>query len=216
MVETSMNIFDLIVLVVVGMSALMSFFRGFAREVLSLGAWVAASIITLYSFPTVSEWIRPQVGSEGVASGLASMGVFFVSLLSLKILTGTMVKYIKPGSEVGSIDNMIGLMFGVARGILIVSVGYFAMTLVLNESNYPEYVKQAKSRPYVEKSAAWVAKVAPDYISALTLNSTERKEQTQEAKQKAHERAEKLRRSTDDMPSFEDLQRRIRDENNRN
>lgn len=212
MVQTSMNIFDLIVLVVIGLSALMAFFRGFAREVLSLGAWVAASIITLYCFPTVSEWIRPQVGSEGVASGLASMGVFFVSLLTLKILTGTMVKYLKSGSEVGAVDNMLGLVFGVARGVLILGVGYFAMTLVLNESNYPEYVKQAYSRPYVEKAANWVAKVAPDYISALTNASHDRDSSSSDT---SKERGENLRKATENMPSFDDLQRRIRDENSR-
>ncbi len=51
MVQTSLNIFDLVVFGILGLSALLSFFRGFVREVLSLGAWVGASLITLYAFP---------------------------------------------------------------------------------------------------------------------------------------------------------------------
>ena len=71
-----------------------------------------------------------------------------------------LVKYIKPGSEVGAIDNFIGLFFGAARGVLIVAIAYFMMTLVLAEKDYPEYVKQAHSRPYVAQAAGWVAEVA--------------------------------------------------------
>ena len=82
MVETSLNMFDLVVLVVVGLSALLSFFRGFIREVLSLGAWVGAALITLYAFPQVTEYIRPKVNSDLVASGLASMGTFIVAPLT--------------------------------------------------------------------------------------------------------------------------------------
>ena len=47
MIETSFNLFDTIVVVTIILSALLSFFRGFVREVLSLGAWVGASIITV-------------------------------------------------------------------------------------------------------------------------------------------------------------------------
>jgi len=213
MLETSMNIFDLGVLIIVGMSALLSFFRGFAREVLSLGAWVASALITLYTFPDVAKWIEPQVKSEAIASGLASMGVFFVSLITISILTSTMMKYIKPGNEVGAIDNFVGLLFGAARGILVVAVAYFMMTLVLAEKDYPEWVKQAHTRPYVEMAAGWVAKAAPDYISAISGNKDERDARTERAKEESRERIEKLRDKADDMPSMEDLQRRVREEN---
>lgn len=214
MLETSMNIFDLGVLVIVGMSALLSFFRGFAREILSLGAWVIASLVTLYNFQTVAEWIEPQVHNAGVASGLASMGVFFVSLILLNIITGTMVKFIKPGSEVGAIDNIVGLLFGAARGVLIIAVSYFVMTLVLAEKDYPEYVKQAHTRPYVAKASAWVAGAAPDYLKAIAGPAEEREEKLEAAKKKAKERAQILRETSDEGPSFENLQRRVREENN--
>ncbi len=213
MLETSMNIFDLGVLIIVGMSALLSFFRGFAREVLSLGAWVAAALITLYTFPDVAKWIEPQVKSEAIASGLASMGVFFVSLMTISIITGTLFKYIKAGDEVGAMDNFVGLAFGTARGILVVAVAYFMFMLVVAEKDQPEWVKQAHTRPYVEMAAGWVAKAAPDYISAIAGTEDERKERTDKAKKESRERVEKLRDKTDDMPSMEDLQRRVREEN---
>jgi membrane protein required for colicin V production len=168
MVETSFNLFDLIVLAVVGLSALLSFFRGFIREILSLGAWIGAAIITLYAFPHAAEYVQPQVNSPVIASGLAAMGTFLCALIVISIINRVLLKYVKTGSDVGLFDNILGLAFGVARGVLLLSIAYFMMGLVLREDDYPEWVQTAKSRPYVEKSAKWLAQVAPNYLNDLT------------------------------------------------
>lgn len=168
MVETSLNVFDLIVLLVVGLSALLSFFRGFIREVLSLGAWIGASVITLYAFPHVAEWVRPQVNSDMVASGLAAMGTFLASLIGISIITGLLLKYVKTGADVGLFDNILGLAFGVARGVLLLAIAYFIMGVVIRPEDQPEWIKTAKSKPYVEKAAKWVADVAPSYMDELS------------------------------------------------
>lgn len=168
MVETSFNMFDLIVLAVVGLSALLSFFRGFIREVLSLGAWVGAAIITLYAFPHVAEWVEPQVKSTMVASGLAAMGTFMGSLILISIFNGLLLKYVKTGSDVGVFDNILGLVFGVARGVLLVAIAYFIMSVVIREEDYPEAVKTAETRPYVEDAASWIANVAPSYMEDIS------------------------------------------------
>lgn len=223
MVETSMNIFDLGVLIIVGLSALLSFFRGFARELISLGAWLGAAVITLYAFPTVSLWLEPQVKSPEVAMGLATLGVFFVALISITIVTGTLFKFVKSGSDVGMLDNVVGLMFGAARGVLVVAIGYYMLSIVMKEDEYPEWVKQAESRPYVEKAADWVARAAPDYMEALKEPTQKADHATKEnqraAKRKLNRAADRMDEMGDDamdsIPSFEELQRRVRDENAR-
>lgn len=168
MVETSLNLFDLGVAIIVGLSALLSFFRGFIREVLSLGAWVGAAIITLYAFPHVADWLQPQMKNTMVASGLAAMGTFMCALIVISIFNGLLLKYVKTGSDVGLLDNALGLAFGVARGVLLVAIAYFIMTVVLRPEDYPDWVKQAVTRPYVEDAAKWVASVAPNYLDDMS------------------------------------------------
>lgn len=168
MVETSFNLFDLIVLGVVGLSALLSFFRGFIREVLSLGAWIGASVITLYAFPHVAEWIKPQVNNAMVASGLAAIGTFLTALILISIVTSVLLKYMKTGADVGLFDNILGLAFGVARGVLLVAIAYFIMGVVIREQDYPEWVKTAKTRSFVEQAAKWVAEAAPSYLDDIS------------------------------------------------
>ncbi len=164
MIEAQLNMFDMVVLGVLGLSALVAFFRGFVREVLSLGAWVGAVIITLYGFPEVAKFIKPHVGNSGVASGFAGMLTFMGSLVVLSIINAFLMKFLKPGNEVGIIDNALGLVFGVARGLLLVSIGFYVMSFFISDDDYPEWLEGAKTKPYVEEVAGWMAKLAPEYL----------------------------------------------------
>jgi membrane protein required for colicin V production len=210
MAHTALNIFDFCVLGTIGLSALLSFFRGFVREVLSLCTWVGASIITLYFFPTVSHWIAPQVKSPEVASGLAALGLFLTSLIFISIFTGLLLKFVKTGKEVGLLDNMVGLLFGTARGVLLVSIAYFIMTLIIAEKDYPDYVKNAATRPYVAESARYVSRLAPTYLHEAIGGKHD--SDAKDIKIDDHA-LHNLTNSLSSVPSVEELQQRMRDEN---
>lgn len=205
-IHTSINQLDLIVLAVLGLSGLLSFFRGFVREVLSLGAWLGASIITLYTFPKVTEFIEPNIQSKVAAGGIAALGVFILSLVGLSIFTGLLVKFLKPSKEIGVLDNIVGLGFGVARGALLLAVAFYAMALVMKKDDFPDWVKESTSAPYIERLAHWVARIAPDYLGApqpeKTINDTT---------QKPPIMGERITAPT--LPSMKELQQRMQQEN---
>lgn len=175
MEDLGLTVFDMGVLGVIALSALLSFYRGFLREIMSLGSWITAAIVTLYAFPHVSTLIEPEVGSKEIASGLASLGVFMVSLITIVIISGIILKYLKPGDEIGFLDNALGLMFGVLRGVLIVAVAYFMTTLVVTEKDYPDFMKEAFTRPYVAEASDFVARIAPGYLQTIA-ESTRRED----------------------------------------
>ena len=217
MVETSLNIFDLGVLIIVGLSALLSFYRGFLREVMSLGSWIGASVIALYAFPSVSEWIKPQVKSEMVASGLASMGVFMVALIMISIISGMFFKYLKPSGEIGFLDNLVGLIFGVARGVLIIAIAYLVMDKIITEKNFPDWVKEAKTRTYAAQAASMVAKIAPSYLASMAETTDALKKEGENAAEKPSSiklpKPDTAEKNRIELPSMEELQQRIREEN---
>lgn len=201
MVETSLNLFDLIVIGVVGLSALLSFFRGFIREVLSLGAWVGASIVTIYAFPHVSEWMQTKIANETVANGVASMGTFFVALIVIGMFVRLLGKYVKSGSDVGVLDNLLGISFGAARGMLVVVIGYFIMGIFIGEEE-PEWLETAITKPYVEQTAEWLAQVAPEYMEDMVPKKTD--DGVTIDTEAAREKLERLKdRTTDDLDASE-------------
>ena len=227
-----LNLFDLSVLIIVGLSALLSFYRGFVREMLSLGGWIVASFVTLHFLEPATSYIKPQVKSEVIASGIAAVGLFFITLIVISIAANLLVKFLKPGDRVGLLDNLAGLVFGVARGMLIVAIGFFIMDMVTS-GKHPDVVKDAISRPYVEASAKWLKTIAPDYLDKVTKGKeSEGDDDLGEAsKKKVNELIKKLDKSRDaavrkvdqatdeldekseELPSMEDLQKRIREEN---
>lgn len=168
--QLSMNLFDAIVLGVLFLSALISFFRGFIRELLSLLAWVGAAFITLHFVVNVAEFLEPYVKKPMVAAIFATLGTYFVSLMVISLFSSVLVRYLKTGSDVGAFDNLMGLFFGVIKGSLIVALGYFLATIVLgpNKDDYPDWIKTAHSLPMVEKGTVILVGMMPDYLKEIT------------------------------------------------
>ena len=198
MIETQLNIFDAAVLAVLGLSCLFAFFRGFVREILSLGAWIGAGIVTLYFFPSVAEQLQPKFKSAVVASGFATLGIYISALVVFSMINMLILKFVKSGSDVGLLDNWLGLIFGLFRGILMVAVAFFTMTMVLPEEEYPVWIKKSISLPYVEKSAAAVAKIAPEYLREIS-SLTKKIKEDGKARKTLKETEEEFQKSEENM-----------------
>lgn len=222
MADISLTVFDLGVLAIVGLSALMAFFRGFVREFLSLVGWLAASVITLRTLPIVSKTLEPHIGSPVITTGIASVLIFFGALIVFSIITGFIIKVLKPSAKVGVLDNLLGLCFGVARGTLMVAIAYYIMGVVLVEKDFPKAVKDAYSRPYIAQVAKWVGTFTPNALNVIT----DKKSIDADAIKNSGAKVVKIiedapielpdtydpKRNT---PSIEDLQQRLREENER-
>lgn len=224
MVQTAFNIFDLGVVIILLLSGLLSFYRGFLREVMSLGSWIGASVIALYAFPSVSAWLKPQVKSDMAAAGLASIGVFFIALVFISIISGMFLKYLKPSGEIGFFDNLVGLAFGVARGVLLIAIAYLVMDKILTEKNFPDWVKEARTREYVAEAAQTLEKIAPNYLAEMTGEKTEESDTPTEEEKPGNRfdpitikrGPEKSDKPNLGLPTMEELQQRIREENEKN
>jgi membrane protein required for colicin V production len=230
--EITLNMFDLIVATVIGLSALLSFFRGFLREIFSLAGWAVAAIVTLRFLEPASGFVKPHVGSEVMASGIAAVGLFFITLVLVSVVSGLVLKFLKPAAKIGLFDNLAGLAFGVARGVLIIALGYFMMSVVIAEKNYPDWIKTSASKPYVERCTHWIAEFAPAYLDKIA-GSKDKGELSEETKkgvdaliqtfdsgkerivEGAEDAAQTIEEKSSELPSMEDLQQRIKEENER-
>lgn len=168
MIDTQLNLFDAAVIGVMLLSCLFAFFRGFVREMLSLGAWIGAALVTVYYFPEISAKLRPHFKSSVGATGVATLALYTGSLIGFSILNAVILKFIRSGKEVGMLDNLLGLAFGAARGALLVSLGYFIMTIAMPEKEYPAWLTSSLTRPYAEQGAVVLAQAAPEYLREIS------------------------------------------------
>jgi membrane protein required for colicin V production len=155
------NWVDLAVLGVVALSALLAFMRGFVREVLGIGAWVGAAVFSVVAFPYVAPKFHEWLGDPSVADPAAYVAMFVAALIALSLLTGAIGAAVRM-SMLGGIDRTLGVVFGIARGAVLVIFAYIAGGTLIAIDRWPEPVQQARLLPYAYQGAVWAVGLLPD------------------------------------------------------
>jgi membrane protein required for colicin V production len=147
-----MTWFDLVMLAILALSALLAFFRGFVREVLGVGAWVGAIIISIWFFPFVSPKFETWIKAKEFADPAAYGAVFLVALIVLSVLSSWIGALVR-GSALGGVDRTLGIVFGIIRGAAVLIFCYFAAGLFTTPQQWPAPVRDARFLPYVYEGA---------------------------------------------------------------
>jgi len=116
-----MTLFDLAVLVVVGLSVLLSVIRGLVREVLALAAWVVAFLAANLLGGVVATWLADAIPSVELQLLAGFVCVFVVVLIAMSVLAIMVSKLVK-SAGLGLEDRLLGGVFGFARGLLVVMI----------------------------------------------------------------------------------------------
>ena len=158
-----MNWVDLVVLAVLALSGLLAFMRGLVREVLGLGAWVLAGLAAspYGAFPYVQPWMRQQFSDPTTADIVGFAGVFVIVLVVLWMVAGIVGSAVR-GSVLGGLDRTLGLVFGLARGGVMVAVAYVLVGMVIPVEQWPSPVLEARALPTVYRGAAWISDQVPE------------------------------------------------------
>jgi membrane protein required for colicin V production len=116
-----MTVFDYAVLLVVGASVLVSVMRGFVREVLSLLGWVIAFVAAALASGTVAAWLTGAIANESLRALGAFVAVFLLTLIGMSLIA-MLASGLLRRAGLGLEDRVLGGVFGLARGLLIVTL----------------------------------------------------------------------------------------------
>jgi membrane protein required for colicin V production len=116
-----MSWIDLIIVVIVIISALISLVRGFVKESISLASWILAGFIALRYFTPLAELLEPYVESPTIRTGSA-FAILFVSSLIIGAIVNFMASQAVSKTGLTGTDKSLGVVFGAARGLLIVTM----------------------------------------------------------------------------------------------
>jgi membrane protein required for colicin V production len=166
------NLVDLAVLVVIALSAIFAFARGFVREALSIAAWVGAALIALYGFNYVYGIISRFVTTPLLADLVAAAGLFLAALIVFTILTSFVARFVQQ-SALSPIDRTLGLIFGVARGVVLVSIAYFVIDISLPPTERPSWLRDARSEPLLAQGANMLSEVLPESLQLKSISVTD-------------------------------------------
>tara|TARA_B100001559_G_scaffold152787_1_gene128370 strand:- start:324 stop:854 length:531 start_codon:yes stop_codon:yes gene_type:complete len=114
-------VFDLIIAALVITSAIYGLYRGLIRELISLIAWVLAFFLAILFSPNFANLLDPTWAGETLRL-IFSFSAIFVGVLIVSSFIQFIVRKFLSLVGLGSLDRFLGMVFGIARGVVISTI----------------------------------------------------------------------------------------------
>ena len=153
---------DVVILALIALSAILSLFRGFVREAVALATWLIALWVAMAFYEDLatilSQWI-----SVPSAQKITAFAVLFISVLLLGAIVNYLAGRIVDKTGLTGTDKLLGIVFGVARGGVIVAI----LVLLAGLTPLPQdpWWQDSQFLGYFQELAMWLRSYLPDDIA---------------------------------------------------
>src|SRR3989339_167678 len=155
------NWLDYGILSVIILSVVISFFRGFIKETVSLVIWIIAFLIAVKFSPDIGKHFQSSIHSSFISTAIAFV-VIFVLILIVGALVNSLIGALIEKTGMHATDRLFGIVFGFARGVLI--VGIFLMLVNMTSFDKDSVVKQSSLLPHFQGLATWLQNFVPKEV----------------------------------------------------
>ncbi|HEY0335736.1 MAG TPA: CvpA family protein [Burkholderiales bacterium] len=161
-----MTLFDYVVLTIVGASVVVSLMRGFAREVLALAGWVLAFIVANALSGVVAGSFTSVISDGSLRALTAFVAVFVITLIAVSLLALGVSRLLK-SAGLGLEDRLLGSVFGLARGVLIVMVMVLlaGLTALPRQPAWSDAMLSPPLEAFARVIKPWLTQAVSRYIS---------------------------------------------------
>lgn len=112
---------DYIILGIVAVSAIIGLFRGFVREAISLAGWIAATWLSFTFFEPAAVYLEPHVSVPSARLALAFIALFAGTIFVTGV-AASIGALVVDKTEMRGTDQLLGMLFGAARGAVIIAL----------------------------------------------------------------------------------------------
>lgn len=153
--------FDLIVILVLAISAIVGFVRGATRELVAVVAFVLAVFIAVFALRFTAPLALEIVPAVWMAKGIALLVGFVASYILLRLLGSAMTRRIHDVAALGTFDRTIGLGFGLVRALVVLGLFNLFFHAITPADRTPAWVTEAKTYPLTATCARMLTALAP-------------------------------------------------------
>lgn len=161
---------DYVLIGIILLSGFISLVRGFVREAFSLVTWIAAFWVAISFNETLAEYLKNGIAQTEIRLA-ASFGILFVATLLIGGIINFILGSLMQHAGLSGTDRMLGVLFGLGRGILLAAL----LLLIGTLTPFPQQAwwKQSQLLPYFEPLEQWMGQFLPrlqaDKLSEITL-----------------------------------------------
>ena len=163
------TIIDGVVALIIVLSGLLAYSRGFIREVLAIAGWVAAAVLAFFfapqavplvkEIPVVGDFLRDSCELSVISGFIA---VFAIALIVVSIFTPLFSSLVQK-SGISGLDRALGFLFGIARGILLVAIAFFVYDTVMTGQSYT-IVDESRSAKVFDQFSEKIEEQNPEAV----------------------------------------------------
>lgn len=153
---------DYFIVAVIALSLLISLWRGFLKEAISLAAWIAAFIVAFLFVEDGVAYLTQYIGVPSVRI-IVAFGGLFLATLFMGGLVNLIVAQLVQRAPLSATDRMLGVFFGLLRGVAIVSI----LVLLAGLTPLPQdpWWDQSSLLPYFQRTALWLRGFLPPELA---------------------------------------------------
>lgn len=184
-------IIDIVIAAVVIISAAISFLRGFIREVLTIAGVAAGVFAAIFSGPKLSpifdKWLNVSDDPDkmeklfdiipmNIVADVCAYAVIFIVVVILVSIISHFTAGAAKAMGLGPIDRTLGVIFGIVRAVILLSLLYLPFHKLMSAESKTEYFADSKSHYYIEKTSAYIAKFLPtsDEVKATVKDTADK------------------------------------------
>ncbi len=160
---------DITIIAVVLFSTIVGLVRGFAKEALSLVGWALAIILSMMYSQQLATYLPSSVSKETLRVSLAFAAIF-VGTLIVSAFVSYMISHFVEKTKLTNMNRLLGLVFGGARGLLLVSVGLLLASLTSAPNS--DAWKESTLVPKFDTVTNWIKGFLPDAVEKYFPDET--------------------------------------------
>ncbi len=149
---------DYIIIGILGLSIMVGLWRGLVSEVLALVIWIAAFWVAWTFGPAVAARFEHVIELPS-ARIIVAYALCFVAVLILGALLRFVVSRLVEGTGLSGTDRLLGMLFGFARGVLLVTLLVFLLGFTALTRD--PWWQQSVLLPHFQQTAAWLGQHVP-------------------------------------------------------
>ena len=158
--ELSFTGIDVLVVVIVFISAGVAAYRGLVQETFGILEWVAGLYVAFRFSPVFRPLISEAISPAWLQWVVVFVGTFLMVFIPLSIMSHRLSEIVKK-SEIGPVDRTLGLVFGVARGLVIVGLAYIAFGALVPVKDHPQTLTKARLFSLIQNTSDVLRSLGP-------------------------------------------------------